>query len=335
VADYAGETSYADFRKKIDSGASDAPGTTYNPGATGVSLASKPAPVVPVSATPPAAAPAATTFPTDRRQTTPQQRADFYRQYIQQKYPGMDPNVAIGIAKAEGLMVPGLGPSNTDIYRSGPQTGQPYSWGDFQMNVRNGLGLTAQQAGFDPLNPNQWQDVGKFAIDTMYGGGKGFNLQPWKGDRYAEAYLASGKATPVTVGAAAPGHGGIGSDTVAAGTAGAPAPATASDVLASLNKSNAGQPSTMDDLAKMGEQQKTQATQQDQQAGNQLQQQMAMSAAMGRPQQNPAYQQLFAQMLAKGAQPLAWGAAPYGSGAGQQAPQTPGMTLNSTGGLYG
>jgi hypothetical protein len=334
VADYAGETSYADFRKKIDSGASDAPGTTYNP-ATGVSLASKPAPVVSVSATPPAAAPAATTFPTNRAETTAAQRAAFYRQYIQQKYPDKDPNIAIGIANAEGLNVNGaLGPSTVDIDKA---TGKPFSYGDFQMNVRNGLGVTAQQAGFDPLNPNQWQDVGKFAIDTMYGTGKGYNLAPWKGDRYAEAYLKSGNAPATAVGAGAtPAHvGGIGSDAVAGGVAGAPAPATASDVLASLNKSNAGQPSTMDDLAKMGEQQKTQATQQDQQAGNQLQQQMAMSAAMGRPQQNPAYQQLFAQMLAKGAQPLAWGAAPYGSGAGQQAPQTPGMTLNSTGGLYG
>jgi hypothetical protein len=130
---------------------------------------------------------------TNRAETTPQQRADFYRQYIAQKYPGKDPNVALGVAKAEGLGVGGVGPSRVDV---DPRTGQPFSFGDFQMNVHPGaLGDQARRAGYDPTDPNQWQDVGKYAIDKMYGG-DGYNLGPWKGDKYAKAY-AAGTAGPV------------------------------------------------------------------------------------------------------------------------------------------
>lgn len=143
-------------------------------------------------------------FPADRRQTTAQQRADFIRSYVAQKYPGKDPSVALGIAKAEGLGVGGLGPSGVDV-----QGGQPFSFGDYQMNIHPGaLGDQARKAGYDPTNPNQWKQVDQFAIDQMYGG-KGYNVGPWKGDPYAANILRGGAPGAVgAIGDQRPGAGG-------------------------------------------------------------------------------------------------------------------------------
>jgi hypothetical protein len=124
----------------------------------------------------------------NRAETSPAQRAQFYRQYIAQKYPGADPNIALGVAGAEGLNTRGVGASTVDV---DPRTGQPFSFGDFQMNIHPGaLGDQARQAGADPTDPNQWKQVGQFAIDKMYGGKGGVNLGPWQGDAYAKQYIA-------------------------------------------------------------------------------------------------------------------------------------------------
>jgi hypothetical protein len=129
-----------------------------------------------------------------RGATSPADRAAFIRNYIQSAYPGKDPNVALGVAKAEGLNVGGLGASSVDV---DPRTGQPFSFGDFQMNVHPGaLGDQARKAGYDPTDPNAWQGVDKYAIDQMYGG-KGYNLGPWKGDAYAANMLRTGQAGAV------------------------------------------------------------------------------------------------------------------------------------------
>jgi hypothetical protein len=192
----------------IKSGMYDAKNTTYNPANAPPVPAVKPGPVVQVSAKAPAssassgdgdpdaffstdAAPASGGLgglPTNRAQTTPAQRDAFNRAYAAKI--GLNPDVASGVARAEGLGVGGAGPSSVDV-----EGGRPFSFGDFQLNVRNGLGSVARDQGIDPADPNQWQEANKFAIDQM----KKQGLGPWKGDAYARAAFA-GKAPNVPSG---------------------------------------------------------------------------------------------------------------------------------------
>lgn len=107
----------------------------------------------------------------------------FIRSYAQQR--GLNPDFIAALAAAEGLTSwsaanPNAG-SSVDV-----QNGQPFSFGDFQLNVRNGLGNTALAHGIDPRNPNQWQAADKFAIDYI---AATHDLNPWKGDAVAANYL--------------------------------------------------------------------------------------------------------------------------------------------------
>jgi hypothetical protein len=145
-----------------------------------------PAPIViPSSAT--AAAPAAASkfdasaFPTNRAETTPAQRDAFNRAYA--KSIGLDPNRASGVTRAEGLNAPGAGPSTVDV-----ENGKPFSFGDFQLNTKAGMGVDAEKAGIDPRDPNQWQKANMFAMDQMKKGGLG----PWKGDAYVKGQGGGG-----------------------------------------------------------------------------------------------------------------------------------------------
>jgi hypothetical protein len=118
--------------------------------------------------------------------------AGSHAQYIQDyaKSIGLDPNLALGIANAEGLKAwsasnPNAG-STVDV-----ENGKPFSFGDFQLNVHPGaMGAKALAAGIDPSNANQWQAADRFALDQMKAGG----VSPWKGDPVAAAYLKSGQA---------------------------------------------------------------------------------------------------------------------------------------------
>ena len=107
----------------------------------------------------------------------------FIRNYAAQR--GLDPDFIARLATAEGLNAwsaanPSAG-SGVDV-----QSGKPFSFGDFQLNVRDGLGNVARQHGIDPANPNQWQQADKFAIDYI---AQTRDLRPWAGDSVAAAYL--------------------------------------------------------------------------------------------------------------------------------------------------
>jgi hypothetical protein len=128
--------------------------------------------------------------------------AGSHAQFIQDyaKSIGLDPNTALGVANAEGLKAwsaknPNAG-STVDV---GPD-GKPFSFGDFQLNVRNGMGNQAIAKGIDPRDPNQWQSADRFAMDQMKAGG----LDPWKGDAYVQA-VRSGQAPPAPAIPGAPG----------------------------------------------------------------------------------------------------------------------------------
>ena len=118
--------------------------------------------------------------------------AGSHAQYIQNyaKSIGLDPNLALGIANAEGLKA--WSASNPNAASTvDVEGGKPFSFGDFQLNVHPGaMGAKAIAAGIDPTNPNQWQAADRFALDQMKAGG----VSPWKGDPVAAAYLNSGQA---------------------------------------------------------------------------------------------------------------------------------------------
>ena len=160
--------------------------------------------------------------------------AAFIQNYAKQI--GVDPNLALGIAGAEGLKAWSASNPNAASYvdRSG---GQPFSFGDFQLNIHPGaMGAKALAAGVDPRDPSQWQAADKFALDQMKAGGVG----PWKGDPVAKAYLNSGatpsasslmalasnapvSTTPGTASGGASGSSGSAAATAAAGALGTPA----------------------------------------------------------------------------------------------------------------
>jgi hypothetical protein len=130
---------------------------------------------------------------------------------------GLDPKLALGIANAEGLRAWSTSNPNA-ASRVDVENGKPFSFGDFQLNVRNGMGADALARGIDPRDPAQWQAADRFALDQMKAGGVG----PWRGDPVAAAYLKSGQtpatapaapatpATPATPGATLPGFTGQG-----------------------------------------------------------------------------------------------------------------------------
>lgn len=118
--------------------------------------------------------------------------AGSHAQFIQDyaKSIGLDPNTALGVANAEGLKA--WSASNPNAASTvDVENGKPFSFGDFQLNVRNGMGNQAIAKGIDPRDPNQWQAADRFALDQMKAGG----LDPWKGDAYVKA-LQSGQAPP-------------------------------------------------------------------------------------------------------------------------------------------
>jgi hypothetical protein len=118
--------------------------------------------------------------------------AGSHAQFIQDyaKSIGLDPNLALGIANAEGLKA--WSASNPNAASTvDVENGKPFSFGDFQLNVHPGaMGSKAIAAGVNPSDPTQWQAADKYALDQMKAGGVG----PWKGDPVAAAYLQSGQA---------------------------------------------------------------------------------------------------------------------------------------------
>lgn len=137
--------------------------------------------------------------------TTPEGQAAFIRDYA--PYAGgrgMDPNFGLSVAHAEGLNGAARGPNLASTVDIDAQTGRPFSFGAFQLNVRNGLGNLARASGIDPADPAQQNIANKFAMDYMAAHG----LEPWRGDRAVLAYqggrgLASAPAAQA-IDAAAP-----------------------------------------------------------------------------------------------------------------------------------
>ena len=112
---------------------------------------------------------------------------------------GIDPDFAVSVASAEGLR---SSKTSQGSYVDVDANGKPFSFWDFQLNYRNGLGNIAAKEGIDPSNPDNWQKADEFAIRWMRQHGVG----PWSGDAAIEAYrrrgLLSGGAAPAAARAA-------------------------------------------------------------------------------------------------------------------------------------
>ena len=255
---------------------------------------------------------------------------------------GIDPDQAVAIAKAEGMNAVGFRTPNqaSTVDVSG---GQPFSFGDFQLNVKGGMGADALKAGIDPRDPKQWQQADMYALDRMRKEGVG----AW--------------SNPVARGIAA--HGGLTLNTPQPGALGIPhtlTPPTAGapytpEAVAAANSAPAapsfGEAVRSGDIGGALKAAITAPTTKDAQ-GNDVQgksplekiagafggdggqkqapqiPEMPQSAPVQDPMMGitPAAQQLFQTVQANAARPLTWNARPYGYNAGFQ-----GTTLNQTG----
>ena len=116
--------------------------------------------------------------------TTAAGQAAFIHDYA--AYRGVDPKFALSVANAEGLRaISPNNPSGASYVDIDPKTGKPFSFGAFQLNVRNGLGNVAMANGIDPTDPSQANLANKFALDQM---AQPNGLKPWQGDKAVMAY---------------------------------------------------------------------------------------------------------------------------------------------------
>ena len=234
--------------------------------------------------------------------------AGSHSQFIQDyaKSIGLNPNLALGIATAEGLKA--WSASNPNAASTvDVQNGQPFSFGDFQLNTRNGMGVDAQRAGIDPRDPNQWQAADKFALDQMKSGGVG----PWKGDPVAAAYLKSG-AVPTAAAASTPvqAPGPIDPSIIARGGTSPPIPTTPGTTITSNPIASLG--GKIGDLA--GSLQKDLGKSDDDKAQPKPEIKPDIPPAPGARNISPLLgsPQIYAQRMAALNQPMTWGSAPPG-----------------------
>ena len=281
--------------------------------------------------------------PIASQQSGNQSHEQFIRDYAAKI--GVNPDVAVGVANAEGLRAWSAQNPNAGSYvdRTG---GVPWSFGDFQLNTRNGMGVDAQKAGIDPRDPNQWQAADQFALDQMKAGGLG----PWKGDKFAANYKGSVLGTSLAstpTGVVDPSivaHGGTSPPIDASGgTAVAAAPAAPSfgdaaakgDVGGMIHAALTKPPPTKDKDGNTVEG-KSPLQKLASSVGDVAQKatpdvaplQPAAPAVDPDPGLAPASQQLFQAVSASAARPLSWTSTPYGANAGLIRPG--GTTLNAT-----
>ena len=261
---------------------------------------------------------------------------------------GINPDQAVAIAKAEGLNSTGFRSANqaSTVDVSG---GQPFSFGDFQLNVKGGMGADALKAGIDPSDPKQWQAADQYALDQM----KQHGVGAWT-DPAARAITAHGGLTLNTPqpGAVASGpmdpsaqaHGSTVNPPIPDATApAAPAApgfgqAIASGDVGGALKAALTKPTTTDAQGNQAQGKSPADKLADaiapaaKQAPQIPEVQQAAPAQDPDPGLAPAASQLFQTVQTAAARPLTWSSRPYGSNAGFQ-----GTTLNATGygGNYG
>ena len=243
---------------------------------------------------------------------------------------GVDPDQAVAIARAEGLNAWSKSNPNAGSYvdRTG---GVPWSFGDFQLNTRNGMGVDALKAGIDPKDPNQWQAADQFALDQMRAHGVGAWSNPVAKSIAAHGGLTLTSTPPASSirpswrtaarrRPAAPSF----SDAAAKGDVGGM-------LHAALTKPPPKKDAQGNDVEQKSPLQKLASSVGDvaQKATPEVApMQPAAPAVDPDPGLAPASQQLFSAVSASAARPLSWTSTPYGANAGLIRPG--GTTLNAT-----
>ena len=311
----------------------------------------KPVASIPTADNPtaPPVTPSGSPGPSATNATPAAQHEAFIRDYAAKI--GVNPDQAVAIARAEGLNAWSASNPNAGSYVD-RTSGVPWSFGDFQLNTRNGMGVDALKAGIDPRDPNQWQAADQYALDQM----KQHGVGAWSGDPAAKAIMAHGGLTlntPQPQGIVDPSivaHGGTSPaiPDASGGTAVAAAPAAPSfgdaaakgDVGGMLHAALTKPPPTKDAQGNTVEGksplQKLAGAVGDiaeKPAPAAPAPQPIMPAQDPDPGLAPAASQLFSTVQQSAARPLSWSSAPYGSNAGLIRPG--GTTLNATGYGYG
>jgi hypothetical protein len=287
--------------------------------------------------------------PIAAQQSGNESHEQFIRDYAQKI--GVNPDLAVGIANAEGLRAWSAKNPNAGSYVD-RTNGVPWSFGDFQLNTRNGMGVDALKAGIDPRDPKQWQAADRFAIDQMKAGG----ISPWKGDKFAVAWgdrpvMGAGTAAapnsttlttnPITnpgpMDPSAQAHG----STVNPPIPDAPGVTTPQPnfVQKLFTRPEPTKDAQGNDVQGKSPIEKLAGSLGGAAKSGQQQQASAPTPATFAPVQDPmagmapAAAQLYTTIQAQAAKPLSWTSRPYGWDAGLQT--APGMSLNTTGYGYG
>jgi hypothetical protein len=104
---------------------------------------------------------------------------------------GIDPNFALDVARSEGLF--SKSKSQGSYVDVDPKTGRPYTFWDFQLNYRKGVGTFAAREGIDPDKPEDWMKADEFALRWMAKHGMG----DWRTDAAFRKYGGQVKHVPV------------------------------------------------------------------------------------------------------------------------------------------
>lgn len=115
------------------------------------------------------------------------EHAAFIREYAEKI--GMDPDWAVRWAASEGLNAWTEKNPNAGSYVDRDANGNAFSYGDFQLNIKNGLGVIARHMGIDPARAEDWKKADMFAMDWAMKNG----ISDWRTDA---AYRAVGGRVP-------------------------------------------------------------------------------------------------------------------------------------------
>ena len=103
---------------------------------------------------------------------------------------GIDPQFALDVANSEGLRSKRKSQgSNVDV----DAQGNPYSFWDFQLNYRRGVGTFAAKEGINPDRPSDWMKADEFALRWM----KEKGMKDWRTDAAFAKYHGQVKHVPV------------------------------------------------------------------------------------------------------------------------------------------
>ena len=102
---------------------------------------------------------------------------------------GIDPQFAVDVAASEGLFSKR---KSQGSYVDVDAQGNPYSFWDFQLNYKKGVGTFAAREGIDPSRPEDWMKADEFALRWI----KEHGMGDWRTDAAFRRYGGQVKHVP-------------------------------------------------------------------------------------------------------------------------------------------